>query len=134
MNINIKATNLELTEKISDYVDKKLAVSEKFTGEEEVPICGVELARSKHHQNGEVYRAEITLELPHRFFRVSATGESVYSAIDQAQEELLREVRREKRKRIHLLRRGGNKLKQITQSLSARGVQVKDYIERFRRR
>lgn len=134
MNFNVKATNLSLSDRISDYLDKKLEALHKFISDENSVTGGVELARSQHQAKGDVFRAEITIEAPHKFYRAEAEGETVYSAIDAAQEEILKELRRNKRKRLHLLRRGGNRLKEFTRDLSARGIGVKDFFERFRRR
>ena len=133
MNTNVKGTNLTLTDSIQNYLDKKMEAFSKFIEDESSAVCGVELARDTHHQRGDVFRCEITLQTPHNLFRVSEEGETVYSAIDVAQAELVRELRREKRKRVHLIRRGGQKLKEITQRLSERGVGMKDFFERFRK-
>lgn len=136
MKLNVKGTHITIDPQTRSYLEKKLGALYKFIDDSDSAICGVELAKSTHHQRGEVFRAEITLELPHAngFYRAEATGESVQGAIDGAQEEILRELRRNKRKRLHLLRRGGNKLKEITRDISARGIGMKEFFERFRRR
>lgn len=134
MRTNVKGTNLVLNEQISDYLDKKLAAVTKLFDNSDATVCGVELARDTHHAKGEVFRAEITIEAPRGFFRASEEGESVYSAIDNAQEEILKELRRTKEKRVHLLRRGGQTLKEFTRSLGTTAGGVKRLWGRLRRR
>jgi len=134
MNFNVKATHFELTDSISDYLDKKVAAFTKFIDDTDAVRGGVELARDRHHSKGEVFRAEITLEAPHGFFRVSEEGETVFSAIDLAQEEMLKELRRYKDKRLTLLRWGGNQLKEFTRGIGSRSASMKEYIRRFRKK
>ena len=134
MRTNVKATNLSLNDQISTYLDKKLATLTKLFEADDTAICGVELARDTHHSKGDVFRAEITIETPQGFFRASEEGESLYSAIDNAQEQILKELRRSKEKRVHLLRRGGHALKEFTRSLGVRGVGgVQRFLGRFKR-
>lgn len=114
MKINTKGTSINLTPDVTAYLDKKLDVISKFVTEEDA-VCGVELSRSTHHNRGDVFSAEITIEIPGRegVFRAEANGETIESAIDGAQEEILSELRRQKRKYLHLLRRGGQRLKDM---------------------
>lgn len=132
MNFNVKATHFQLTEQVSDYLDKKLVALNKFIENPETVHGDVELARDTHHSKGEVFRAEITLEVPHGFFRVSEEGETVYSAIDFAQAEMLKELSRSKSKRRSLIRWGGAQLKEFTQGISTRGTSMKEYLRRFK--
>ncbi len=135
MKLNVKATQLELNEHISDYLDKKLHALTKLFEDSDAVICVVELARDTHHIKGDVFRAEITLDMPMGFFRASETGETVYSAIDAAQEEVLKELRRSKDRRLHLLKRGGHRLKEVTRMLGTRGAhEARRLLDRFRRR
>lgn len=113
MRTNVKGTNLELSGQISEYLDKKLDVLTKLFDNSDAAICDVELARDTHHAKGDVFRAEMTLQIPRGFFRSAEEGETIYSAIDAAQEEILKELRRSKRKRLHLFRRGAHRLKEM---------------------
>ncbi|HEY4502808.1 MAG TPA: ribosome-associated translation inhibitor RaiA [Candidatus Paceibacterota bacterium] len=134
MNINIKGTNLELTADVREYLTKRLRAFEKFLDKDDTSVvCDVELARSTHHQQGDVFRAEITMHTRRGVNRAESVGETVESAIDGVKREVIRELRRAKRKEVHLLRRGGAKLKAFTNSLSERGGQLKDFITRRRK-
>ncbi|HLC22675.1 MAG TPA: ribosome-associated translation inhibitor RaiA [Candidatus Nanoarchaeia archaeon] len=135
MNINIKGTNLELTADVREYLTKRLHAFEKFMDKDDTSVvCDVELARSTHHQQGNVFRAEVTMHTRRGVNRAEAEGETIEEAIDGVKSTILRELRREKRKEGHLLRRGGAKLKGFTQSLSERGVQLRDFVIRRKKK
>jgi ribosomal subunit interface protein len=114
MKINTKGSSITLTPDVTAYLDKKLDAVRKLVTEEDA-VCSIELSRSTRHNRGDVFGAEITIEIPGRegLFRAEAQGETIESAIDGAQEEILSELRRQKRKYLHLLRRGGQKLKDM---------------------
>lgn len=118
MNINLKASNITLTEAISDYVDKRLDKLNMLVGGDAAVRCDVELARTTgHHQKGEIFRAEIHLVAPHKDIYVASEKEDLYSAIDAVRDEVLREVKANKAKQISLVRRGGARAKEMAKSL-----------------
>jgi putative sigma-54 modulation protein len=104
MKINIKATEIDLTEAIRDYVEKKLRKVEKklIDPSDTSAMCDVEVGRTtKHHQHGEVFRAEFNLHIAGEFVRAEAEKIDLYVAIDEAQKELFRALRaRENKKRV----------------------------------
>ena len=132
IRFTIKSTNLEITADIKEYFYKRMEALEKFVEEDDMSaICDAELERSTRHKSGEVFRGELTLHTRNGTYRAEANGENVEAAIDKVKKEIIRELRREKRKRGHLLRHGGAKLKEVTQSISLRGVQMKDFVVRL---
>lgn len=117
MQINIKATNLELTPEINDYISKKIDGLEKFIeGYNSSVQAWVEVGIStKHHQTGEIYRAEIQIRIPHdkKGVRAVSQKETLYAAIDDAREEVKRELTKIKEKKISLVRKGSRLLKKL---------------------
>jgi len=115
MNIknNIKATGVELTPEINAYLDKRLSALGKFVDpNDDANICYVELAKiSEHHRTGDIFKAEFTLHVGGKSFRAVAEEADLNTAIDKAKDELLRELRKSKTKRINLIRRGGRSIK-----------------------
>jgi len=88
MNINIKATNMDLTSAISDYVNKRLSGIEKFTKEEEI-IAYVEVGKTtNHHKRGDVFKAEFNIEISGVKFYTFSEKEDIYEAIDDAKKEI----------------------------------------------
>lgn len=63
MNINIKATNIDLTDTLTEYVHSKIGVLEKIIGNSEDINIFIEIGReSNHHNKGEdVYMAEVRM-------------------------------------------------------------------------
>lgn len=113
MRINIKATNLELTSAISDYLRKRVDALDKFVDKnDESAMADVEVGKStKHHQSGDIFRAEINLHVSGKNLRAVAEKDNLYAAIDQAKDEMVREITSHKAKQRTLLRRGGAKIK-----------------------
>ncbi len=113
MKINIKATNFELTEAIKSYLEEKLGTLERIlpAGDESVMI-DVEVGKiTKHHQHGDVFEAEINLHFARHYLRAEAYEEDLYAAIDQARDEITRQINASIAKKNTLLRRGRRILK-----------------------
>ena len=114
MKINIKATNLELTPELGDYLGERIAHFDKlFSGKpDSEPLLQVELAReNRHHKQGVIFRAEYNLHVDGKQFRAVATEVDIRAAIDLARDELTREVKSDKQKRVTLVRRGARRVK-----------------------
>ncbi|OGZ03730.1 MAG: ribosomal subunit interface protein [Candidatus Lloydbacteria bacterium RIFCSPHIGHO2_01_FULL_41_20] len=115
MNIKIQATNLELTSAIKQYVEKRLAPLERLLGAGNTSVrVEVEVGKiSRHHKQGEVFMAEINIYSPIQDFRVVSEQEDLYTAIDDAKEEIEREIVSYKDKKRTLFRRGAVIVKDI---------------------
>jgi putative sigma-54 modulation protein len=89
MKINLKASNLELTTAISEYVQTKVDMLEKYLGGIQVINCDFEVEKSVGGQSkGEIYRAEINLEIPRELLRVDKTEVDLYKAIDKVKDHM----------------------------------------------
>lgn len=101
MKINIKATQMELTQAIKDFTQEKMDMLEKYLGDIQVLNCDVEVGvTTHHHSKGEIFRAEVNLNLPGEMIRVEKTEEDLYKAIDNVKEHLTMAIRKYKEKRI----------------------------------
>jgi len=101
MEINIKATQMELTPAIRNYVEEKMTMLEKYLGDIQVLNCDVEVGvTTHHHSKGEIFLAEVNLNLPGEMLRVEKTEEDLYKAIDKVKDHLVREISQYKEKRI----------------------------------
>jgi len=104
MVINIKATNLDLTPSVREYVEEKIGSLDKFLQrfekEGEIEIF-VEIARAtKHHKSGEVFYAEATFSLGKKVFRAEDSNEDIRIAIDKTRDKLQQEIKKYKEKKI----------------------------------
>jgi len=99
----IKTTNMELTDAIHDYVMEKFLTLEKLTADyDDVAQLRVECAKTtKHHQKGEVFMCEATLEAPGQVFRVSKESDDLYKAIGKTVDHLWRSLKEYKDKNFN---------------------------------
>lgn len=89
MKMNLKATKLEMTEAIAAYAQEKIDMLDKFLGDLQVLNLDLELEKSVGSQNkGEIFRAEINLEIPGELLRVEKTEDDLYKAIDKVKDHM----------------------------------------------
>ena len=100
MKIETKATNLELTENIKLYLNKKILSLDKFLVEfekDKEAKAKVELGKTTaHHRKGNVFRAEINLDLGEVILRAVSLRDDLYAAIVEVKDKLQREIKRYK--------------------------------------
>ncbi|HUC88956.1 MAG TPA: ribosome-associated translation inhibitor RaiA [Candidatus Paceibacterota bacterium] len=127
MNINIKATNMELTGAISDYVNKRLASIEKFAKEHE--LSGhVEVEKTtNHHKQGDVFKAEFDINLKGENFFTVSEKDDLYAAIDDAKEEISRMIISQKDRKQTLFKRGAASVKKMLKGISKRNPFTSKY-------
>jgi ribosomal subunit interface protein len=115
MKIDFKALTLDLTDDVRTYAVEKVEMVEKLLGEvdEENIRYEVELEKKHKHQTGNIYRADITVFAGIEKSHAVGHGETIFAAIDEAKNDLMRRVRRDKTKRLDFLRRGGAKIKSM---------------------
>lgn len=131
---NIKATNMELTRDISDYLDKRLLSVEKLIDKNDTSaIFEIEIERITSHHTGDVFRAEINLSIAGGHLRSEAREQTILNAIDKSRNDVLTELRKTKGKRLRLLRKGGTALKNFMNSIGSGGGRLRDFARRRRK-
>jgi ribosomal subunit interface protein len=111
--INFKATNTEISDHLKDVTANKLENLDKFIGNAPA-VCDVEFERiTNHHQNGNINRVEINLELNGKLYRAEATAESFEKAIDEAKGDLYHELHSSQGKRETMVLRGARRMKEM---------------------
>ena len=110
---------MELTDSIREHLNSKLEGLDKLVdtdrGEANVNI---ELGRTTHHhKSGEVYRAEINISAAGKQIRAVSETDDLYSAISDMKDEIFREVKKSKKRERSLIRRGGQKVKNMMKGL-----------------
>lgn len=115
MHHNIKTTDFDMTPEVSKYLDDKLRTLEKFLdSDDESIVCDVEIGKTtEHHQSGKIFRAEINISMGKKMFRAEAEEESVNVAIDKVKDEITKQLKRDKGRNFALLKRGGEKMKNL---------------------
>ena len=118
LNIKIKTTGISLTDSISKYAEKRLANVSKILGGDPSFICDLELGKtSAHHQKGDIFRDEIHIVGKGKDLYASAEDKDLYTAIDVMRDEILRELKASKGKRLSFIRRGGARVKSMVKGL-----------------
>jgi len=106
MQIKIKGTKIELTDAIKGYVQDKMDMLERDLGTIKPINCDVEVGMtSNHHQKGDIYRAEVNLQLNGEMLRVEKTEDDLYKAIDKVKDHLAMAIKKYKEKKIDKKRR-----------------------------
>jgi len=114
MKINLKTKNFSLTQAIKIYLEEKLNSLDKFLPLDESISADIELAKTtKHHQKGDVFRAEVNLNVPGRLIRAAAEKWNLRVAIDAVKDELQREIKSNKEKSFSLYKKGARLFKKL---------------------
>ena len=115
MRIILKGTNLELNQELRDYVDEKIGGLDRFLENIDGTLeARVELAKTtRHHQHGDIYRAEVNLDFSGKVLRAVEEKEDLFTAIDGIENELKREIIKFKTKRTTETRRGARIIKKF---------------------
>ncbi|KKR09676.1 MAG: hypothetical protein UT37_C0013G0013 [Parcubacteria group bacterium GW2011_GWA2_39_18] len=115
MQLNIKGTNLEVTQSVHEYVNKKVEdLAHFFSDNLENAKIFVEIGRTtQHHNKGDVFRAEITIKVGGEPIRAEATAGEWHAAFDLAKEEMSLKVVKFKNKKDTLYKKGVRVLKNL---------------------
>lgn len=98
VKIDIFTKNLELNDRLNDYILKKVGKLEKFL--DEVDECRVDLSYSKTARNAnDRHVAQLTLRGKGFILRSEERSDSMFSAVDAAVDKMRRQIRRYKGKR-----------------------------------
>ncbi len=126
--INIKAINIELSNSINKYINKRInIIIKKFASQ--VPVsCSVEVERTtNHHKQGDVYKAEIKMNINGVNFITASEREDLYKAIDDAKEQLVRKITQRKGRNKTLFKRGATSIKKMLKGISKRNPFTSKY-------
>jgi len=87
MNIKIKATKIELTKAIEAAINEKLNKLNKYS--DNIISAEVEVGKTTaHHHKGNVFRAEVNLEVPQKIIRAEAETNDLYKSLTKVRDKL----------------------------------------------
>ncbi|OGZ28852.1 MAG: ribosomal subunit interface protein [Candidatus Nealsonbacteria bacterium RIFOXYD1_FULL_39_11] len=120
MKINTKATGISLTPAITEYIEKKINMLDKFFRSADEVLVNVEVGRTtKHHKSGDIFRAEIHITANGQEYYSVAETEDLYAAIDEVKDEIVYKLSSKRKKAIHLFRRGGAQIKNLLKGIKS---------------
>lgn len=111
MKIIIKATNLELTPTLKEFIEEQINSLERFSkmfederyynhffGKGKPTVeAWAEVARiTRHHKKGNVFRAEVQIRFPKKSIRAEAISSNIRQAIKEVKDELGRQLKKYK--------------------------------------
>ena len=133
INTNLKITNIEVDEKLKEYLAKRLTKLEQFIDKNDTSaIADIELEKRSGQNSGKIYRAEINLKIAGSYLRVEDEAEAIRDAIDLMQEEMIRRLRKTKQKKRGKIRSGARKMKKMIQGLYNRRDADKRWYDKLR--
>ncbi len=116
MKIITKATNIELSPSINQYIEEKIGGLDRFLKrcDPDLVEAKVEVGKiTKGQRHGEIFKAEVNLSINGDFIRAEETGESLGAAIDLVKDSLQREVKHHKEKENTKFIRGARSWKKF---------------------
>ena len=119
---HIRGNQVSLTPAIEEYIAKKSAAFEKYINPSDTSASlYVEVGKvTEHHKQGDIFRAEFNLHIAGRQLRSEAEAPDLNTAIDQAKDELVEELRTTKDKEETMFRKGSRKIKDIVRNIYGR--------------
>jgi len=109
VNIILKIKNLKLTESFIVFIKNKIGGIKKLLkgfnkdNQKDVSEAFVEVEKeTRHHKKGDIYRAEAKINLPGKSFVARAHGEDLGRAVVEVKDELEREIKKYKNKKIEI--------------------------------
>ena len=132
MKINFQAKNIEITEAIHDYVEKKVTNLGKLLTEieerdGEVIVLFSVSKTTHHHKGGEVFHADCSINIKGKKFYSSVNKQDLYEAIDEVKEDLFREITKNKDRKQTLFKRGAISVKKMMKGISKRNPFTSKY-------
>lgn len=112
LNIIYKYNNLEEAKALTQVMDQKLSMLQKFIDEGSTVLCEVEFEKVAAQSSGNIFRVETNVTIDGKLFRAEATERSFEIAIDEVRNELDKELRRSKDKEVSTMRRAGRAFKE----------------------
>lgn len=112
MKTKILTKDIELEQKIEEYIHKKVSSLESVLGEDEDNFCDFRIGKnSGSHKQGKIYFAEASIKTDSKNYGARAESENLMEAIDGLKDELSKKIRRYKGKKMAMIKKGGRAIK-----------------------
>lgn len=95
LSFNVRGENIEVTEAIRSYVEKRLSKLNKYFEEPTDSIAHVNL---KVYPADKTSKVEVTIPLPYLVLRAEETSPDMYASVDLVTDKLERQIRKYKTK------------------------------------
>ena len=113
----ISGDTMALSDAVRAYIEKRFASFERFMDDKIPHEISVIVSKQTAHEREDSYRVEAGFKIHQREFFATGVAGEVYAAIDDAKEELMREVTQSNDRRRTLFHRGARKVKDLVKGL-----------------
>jgi ribosomal subunit interface protein len=91
MTITIKKTDVVLSTDLENKIHEQIEGLSKYY--DNIILAAVEVGReSRHHQKGEIFRAEVNLEVPGKLLRAEAETDELAKSVREMYEKIKHEL------------------------------------------
>ncbi len=118
--LNIKATGMDLTDAIRDYVESRVESLDKLLSKVESDVLiEFEVAKTTNHHNNseELFRAECRVTFSGKDFYIQKEEADLYVAIDAVKDKIFRDIRDDRDRSRNLFIRNARKIKKRIKGL-----------------
>ncbi len=114
MKIIIKTKNLEQSESLNNFIEKKFETIQKFIDDSKMLAeVFVEIEKeTKHHKKGEIFLVKAQVIISGKNIISEVSGEDLFVTVGQAKDELKNEIEKYSQKKIDINRKEARKLKE----------------------
>lgn len=96
MSTNITGKNIDLTDSLKEYIEKKLQSVRKHF--DNILVIDVEIDKSRHHKKGDVHHVRMNVQIPDHLLHAETTEVDMYAAIDLCKDDIDRQILKQKGK------------------------------------
>ena len=116
-NLNINATNIEMTEAIKQYFTDKINSLDKFLNQNDESIKCSARVRKEMGKTGDIFKAEVSIHTSGKNFGAVSEKEDLYAAIDDVKDMVERKIVSYKDKKRSIFKKGAIKVKTLLKGL-----------------
>lgn len=121
MKFNVRGENLEVTNALREYVEKKVGRIEKYFDTPPTSAVNVTMKVVK-----DVHSIEVTVQLPGVVLRGEEANQDMYAAIDLVVEKLERQIRKHKTKINRKFRQEGSLKSLFKEEINGKATEEED--------
>lgn len=86
MTINLRATDIELTPAIHQYVEEKFSSLDKY--QHAIVQLDVILKKDAQHHKGKIFMCSVNVDLPGELLKIERGSDDLYKSIDEVKDHL----------------------------------------------
>ena len=95
MEISFKTKNITIDNALKEFAFEKVNSLERFLHDSKNLLAEVELSKTtEHHNKGEIFRAEVQIQVPGKLLRAESTRGDLKNAIVEVKDQLQVQIKK----------------------------------------